>query len=138
MTRSAYESRFDRHVGALRTFVAREQHCNVPYAHIEAVGDEQVPLGRWVAYVRSRQRHGNLAHAQQVVLEAVPYWSWERRRPGPTAKAARNAEIRSLRAEKVSLAMIAETYGLSKQRVFQIARETRLSPRTGHSEQYEG
>ena len=138
MTRSAYESRFDRHVGALRTYVEREQHCNVPYAHTEPVDDEQVPLGRWVAYVRSRQRHGKQALPQQGVLNTVPHWNWERRRPGPGAKAARNAEIRSLRAEKVSLAMIAETYGVSKQRVFQIAREGRQSPRTGHSEQYEG
>lgn len=132
MMRSAYESRFEQHLGALQNFVAREKHCNVPYSHVE----DGIHLGRWVAYIRSRRRK-DLALAEQgaktqrkripdryvEALERVPGWDWAARRPGPTPKTDRNAEIRELRRNGVSLGVIAETYGLSKQRVHQLCSE---------------
>jgi hypothetical protein len=123
VTRS-YEWRFARHLGALTAYVAREGHTNVPYAHRERCADDEVALGRWVAYVRSRARAGRLAPDQAAQLEAVPGWHWQRRRPGPAPQHARNAEIRELRAASISLGVIADTYGLSKQRIFQITRPT--------------
>lgn len=119
MAKSVYESRFETHLGALRTFALREGHCNVPYAHSEG----SIPLGRWVAYVRTRNRRGRLSDAHASALETVPGWSWEQRRPGPQPKTDRNEEIRMLRRSGVSLSVIAETYGLSKQRIHQLCME---------------
>ena len=121
VTRS-FESRFERHLGALRAFVAREGHTNVPYGHHELIGADDVHLGRWVAYVRSRERQGRLSGAQRAQLDQIPGWHWELRRPGPEPKRQRNTEIKNLRAQGVSLAVIAESYGLSKQRVYQISK----------------
>lgn len=132
MIRSAYESRFQQHLGALQNFVAREKHCNVPYSHVE----DGLHLGRWVAYIRSRRRKDleGGGEASRVArkripdryveaLEMVPGWDWAARRPGPAPKTGRNAEIRELRRNGVSLGVIAETYGLSKQRVHQLCEE---------------
>lgn len=130
MAKSAYESRFEKHIGALQNFAVREGHCNVPYVHVE----DGIQLGRWVAYVRSRRRkdlsgtsghsgHQLLSDRYVEALDRVPGWSWEARRPGPAPKTDRNAEIRALRKQGVSLGMIAETYGLSKQRIHQLCME---------------
>mgnify|MGYP006277571335 CR=1 FL=1 len=130
MSKTAYESRFDDHLGALQTFRIREGHCNVPYAHVE----NGIALGRWVAYVRSRYRKDMtgengptrrlLSERHTQALSLIPGWSWEARRPGPTPKHDRNAEIRELRNSGISLSVIAETYGLSKQRIHQLCMES--------------
>ena len=131
MPSQVFENRFDIHLRALRSFVARERHCNVPYSHIE--GD--VNLGRWVSYIRARRRKDLRAktggssssvdrpervpahHVQ--ALESVYGWTWDARR-GPMPKTERNDEIRELYRSGVTLSVLAETYGLSKQRIHQI------------------
>lgn len=129
------ESRFELHLSALRSFVAREKHCSVPYSHVEG----GVQLGRWVSYIRARRRKdvkgwtsiGGITvldrprrvpehHVQ--ALEAIPGWTWEARR-GPAPKTERNAEIRELYMSGATLGILAETYGLSKQRIHQICSE---------------
>lgn len=117
---SAYESRFNHNLGALRQYASREGNCDVPYAHIEQYDGRDVPLGRWVAYLRTRYRSGSLNASRAASLETVAGWYWDLRKPGPRPKSDRNEEIRMLRAQGVSLATIAETYGLSKQRIHQL------------------
>ena len=120
MNPSAYQSRFEQHVEALRQYVAETGTCNVPHAHHVEKGGTSISLGRWVAYVRNRYRIGRLRDSQIAILEAIPGWTWAARKPGPPAKEKRNDEIRRLRAEGISLESIAFTYGLSKQRIHQI------------------
>lgn len=120
MASSAYEIRFARHMEALRQFAAREGHCEVPYSHIERVGDDDVALGRWAAYIRMRRRAGKVSASRLAQFSMVPGWSWEPRRPGPPPQSDRNKMMRKLRAEGVSLSVIAERFGLSKQRVYQL------------------
>ena len=89
---SRYASRFDRHVEALRTYVEREQHCNVPQHHLELVGDEPVALGSWVVKQRMLQRQGRLAAHRQIVLDAVPCWSWGLRPKSQASKAVKTVQ----------------------------------------------
>lgn len=119
---SAYESRFNHNLGALRAYAMREGHCNVPYVHVEQVDGRDVALGRWVAYLRTRYRSGRMNASRVALLQTVPGWYWEVRKPGPKPKADRNGEIAMLRSQGVSLAAIAETYGISKQRVHQLTK----------------
>ena len=120
MTPTAYENRFTRHVAALRCFVQREGHCRVPYAHIEAYDGEQVALGRWTTYIRKRHQTGKLSEARVAMFAIIPGWAWESRKPGPPPQIARNREIKKLRESGLSLSAIAEAYGLSKQRIYQL------------------
>lgn len=117
---NAYQSRFDKNLEALRQYAMREGHCHVPYVHVEDHGGREVPLGRWVAYLRTRYRSGHLNASRAAALQGVPGWYWDVRKPGPKPKGERNAEIRMLRSQGVSLATLAETYGLSKQRIHQL------------------
>lgn len=117
---SAYESRFHNNLGALRQYAVREGDCHVPYAHVELYENREVALGRWVAYLRTRYRSGNLSTGRIAILDGVPGWYWDLRKPGPRPKVERNEEIKMLRSRGVSLAAIAETYGLSKQRIHQL------------------
>lgn len=121
---NVYSQRFTQRLDALRAYVAREGHPNVPLAHTEPGPDGRpIELGRWTAYLRSRHRKGILPPEQQAPLEQIPGWTWEIRRPGPKPLADRNTKIRDLRAEGLSLDAIAETYGLSKQRVHQLTKK---------------
>lgn len=120
MASSAYEIRFARHMEALRRFAAREGHCDVPYAHVEDVDGDEVALGRWTTYVRMRKRAGKIPASRIAQLSTVPGWTWEPRRPGPAPQSERNRLMRKLRAEGVSLSVLAERFGLSKQRVYQL------------------
>lgn len=113
-------SRWERHLHALHTFIAREGHAAVPANHIEHVGADDVPLGSWVGYVRQRYRKGLLSPARIDELAGLAGWSWGPLRPGPDPEQVRNAEIRALRAQKLSLREIGDRYGLSRQRVHQI------------------
>jgi superfamily II DNA or RNA helicase len=59
-------------LAALRAFVAREGHAQVPYEHIE----HGLPLGKWVSSRRTQLRRGRLDPARVAELEALPGWSW--------------------------------------------------------------
>ena len=66
------QDRFDRALGLLRRFVAREGHAFVLPSHREA----GFALGEWVARRRSQYAAGSLSHDRIRALEAVPGWSW--------------------------------------------------------------
>ena len=58
-------------------------------------------------------------------LAGLPEWAWGPLPPGPDCHDARNAEIKALRAEGVSLGAIGERYGLTRQRIHQIVTRGR-------------
>jgi hypothetical protein len=122
---NVYSQRFTQRLDALRAFAVEHGHTDVPIAHTAHTPAGDLDLGRWVAYVRARHRKGALAPERAAPLEALPGWTWEPRRPGPKPLADRNAEIRGLRADGASLDSIAETFGLSKQRVHQLVQRGR-------------
>ena len=120
ITRS-YHTRWDHHYAALEQYVEREGSSRVPGPHREQFGGVDVPLGTWIATQRLRQRRGFLPPGRAALLEALPDWEWGPLPPGPQAQDERNAEIRRLRAEGVTLAEIGRRFGITRQRVHQIA-----------------
>ena len=118
-----YSRRFDDNIEALRKYAATHGTCAVPHTYRHTYPDgSSILLGRWVAYLRGRRAMGALTPDRIAALEAIPGWSWEPRRPGPKGETARNAEIKTLRAAGASLGSLAETYGLSRQRIHQIVQ----------------
>jgi hypothetical protein len=115
------EERLQQYLTALSAFSAREGHARVPASHVETLADgSPVNLGAWVGYIRQRKRAGLLPQSRVDAIGAVPGWEWGPLRPGPTADAARNTEILTLRSQGVSLQRIGDQFGLSRQRVHQI------------------
>jgi len=115
------EDRWNQYLTALEAFSTREGHARVPASHVERLDDGAVVnLGAWVGYIRQRKRAGLLPQTRVDAISAVPGWEWGPLRPGPTADAARNKEILTLRSQGVSLQRIGDQFGLSRQRVHQI------------------
>jgi hypothetical protein len=65
--------RFEKGLDALRTFVAREGHAEVPARFVEG----GFPLETWIGGRRSAYRRGKLDREQIAALEAVPHWTWD-------------------------------------------------------------
>jgi hypothetical protein len=120
VTRS-FNTRWDHHYAALLQFVAREGTAHVVASHREEFEGVIVPLGTWTATQRQRKRRGFLPPGRAALLEELPGWQWGPLAPGPAAETDRNTEIQRLRAEGVTLAKIAEQFGITRQRVHQIA-----------------
>jgi hypothetical protein len=116
--------RWNQHLEALHTYLAREGHSRVPATHTETITrsgtHETVALGTWVSYARQRYRAGKLSPARIADLTGLPGWEWGPLRPGPSADELRNAEIMAMRQNKASLREIGDAFGLSRQRVHQI------------------
>jgi hypothetical protein len=65
--------RWERNLAMLKQYVEREQHANVPDAHVE----DGFPLGSWVGATRSRHGRGRLGAERSAVLEAMSGWTWD-------------------------------------------------------------
>lgn len=85
------------------------------------VDDRQVRVGSFVAYVRHRYRKGLLDGDRAAQLERFAGWTWGTLPPGPKGEASRNERIRTLRREGYTLTELADTFGMSRQRIHQIA-----------------
>ena len=125
-----------KYLEALDTYIDREGTARVPVKHMEGT----VPLGRWVSSIRTYYRLGELQQDMIIALEGRADWAWVLQ-PGPKSKSGRNTEIVAMRSSGVTLQVIGETYGLSRQRVHQIlvvARrrevEPSTSPRVAHAD----
>lgn len=68
-----FDTAFEQGLTALRQFVAREGHADVPATHVE----NGYKLGTWVATKRNQRRQGKLSADRIAVLDAVPHWNWE-------------------------------------------------------------
>jgi hypothetical protein len=81
----------------------------------------EVGVGTFVAYTRARYRAGRLDPSRIAQLDAFPGWTWEPLAPGPAGLSRRNTEIRRLRRDGHTLTELSEAFGMSRQRVHQIA-----------------
>jgi len=111
---------FEQYVELLRKYAAREGHTRVPISHIEELDGRPIKLGSWVSYIRHRQRRGGLEQPRVEILSGLPGWQWGPLPPGPATKHGRDREILEKRSEGLSLRQIADSYGISRQRVHQI------------------
>lgn len=120
ITRS-FHTRWDHNYAALRQYVDREGTARVPSGHREDFHGKVVALGTWCSTQRQRQHAGFLPPGRADLLGELPGWEWGPLRPGPAERTARNEEIRRLRSEGVTLAEIGQRFGITRQRVHQIA-----------------
>ncbi|MBT3863135.1 MAG: hypothetical protein HOF71_05455 [Chloroflexi bacterium] len=118
-----HDQRFLLYIRALNQFRLREGHVKVPAIHVEVLDEERLTLGNWANYTRQRKRRGELPPERVRSLEMFPGWEWGPLRPGPPRKENRDKNIRQARLRGQSLSQIADTFGLSRQRVHQIVTE---------------
>ena len=121
-TRIPNQDRWERNFSALAQFVAREGNALVPAAHVELYEGRNTPIGAWVGYMRQRNRAGMLPTERKQKLESLTGWQWGPLRPGPASNTDRDNKILEMRSQGVSLQVIAQSVGVSRQRVHQIAR----------------
>ena len=62
---------------ALKLFISREGHANVPAKHSENCNGKEVPLGNWVTQRRMRRRKSQLEQQEVDRLNAISEWTWE-------------------------------------------------------------
>ena len=119
--------RWKKHYDALLTYSHRYGDALVPSGHVEfADSGEEINLGNWVSYMRTRYRQKALSNERICLLEEIPSWDWGPVRPGPKSRdivLERNQVIKSKYNSGQSLSGIAREYGLSRQRIHQIVKE---------------
>ena len=120
MTNELHQTRWDKRLYALDSFVAREGTALVPANYVESVNGSEINLGSWVSYLRTRYKKGSLSAKRIATLESYPGWEWGPLRPGPKPDDIRDAEIRQMRNNGKSLQEIGTEFGLSRQRIHQI------------------
>lgn len=122
-----HNTRWKKHYSALLQYHQRYGDAVVPSGHIEFLpSGEEINLGNWVSYMRTRYREKALSDERVSLLESIPTWKWGPIRPGPKSQMAtskRNQAIHSLYKNGHSLSKIGKEYGLSRQRVHQIIKE---------------
>ena len=124
-------TRWQAHLTALQQFATRMGSARVPASHTEVVEGRNIALGAWVGYMRQRNRAGLLSVERKANLESVTGWTWGPLRPGPASNTERDNNIVILRSEGLSLEKIAIKFGISRQRVHQIARSRSSSANNG-------
>lgn len=117
----SFDSRWNANVEALRAWAQLNGTPMAPAGATVVRDGRSVNVGSFVAYARSRQRKGLLDQSRRRELERIPGWTWEKLSPGPKGEVDRNEEIRDLRRQGVTLAELASRYGMSRQRIHQIA-----------------
>jgi len=122
-------NKWNTHIQALRTYVARTGTSRVPRNHVEVTEYGDVKLGAWVSYVRHRQRKGHLSPDQATELATLPNWAWGPLPAGRTSKPDRDRQIveRYGDGNGASLQQIASEFGLTRQRVHQIVKSARTT-----------
>ena len=123
-----HDMRWRRHYEALLQYNDRFGDALVPSGHVEFLDSgEELNLGNWVSYMRTRYRQNALPAQRVALLESIPSWEWGPVRPGPKSRdvvLVRNNEIISKHmAGGVPLSTLAREYGLSRQRIHQIIKE---------------
>jgi len=119
------KTKWQRNIGALQRFVAEHGHAKVPSTYVVDVGSEQIGLGTWVAYMRTKYRKQALNQEKISQLESLPGWLWNPGKPGPAGNPKRDEEIIRARQNGARLQKIAEDFDLSRQRVHQIIERSK-------------
>lgn len=117
----SFDSRWSANVEALRAWAKDNGTPMAPAGATIRRDGRDFNVGSFVAYARSRQRKGVLEQSRKKELERIPGWTWDKLPPGPKGEVERNEEIRKLRRQGVTLAELAEQFGMSRQRIHQIA-----------------
>ena len=121
-----HNTRWKKHYDALVTYSERYGDALVPSGHVEFVGSgEEINLGNWVSYMRTRYRQDALSSERISLLEGIPTWDWGPVSPGPKSRdivIERNSIIVARHKQGDSLSNIAKEYGLSRQRIHQIVK----------------
>ena len=118
------DERWQEHYNALLQYTTRTGNALVPTTHVEVFGGKNIALGAWVAYNRQRQRAGTLTEDRVQALSAITGWKWEKQQPGRRYDKSRDEKIISRYAGGSSAKDLAKEFGLSRQRVHQIVRNT--------------
>ena len=123
-----HHERWKKHYTALVQYQNRYGDAMPPSGHTEFLPDgEEINLGNWVSYMRTRYKQNALSDERIRLLESLPTWEWGPVRPGPKSKnevTERNEKIVESHKAGTSLSAIARRYGLSRQRVHQIVKES--------------
>lgn len=107
-----------RALDALDAYVTEHGTALVPTTHVQ----DGYNLGSWVTYIRSRYRKGSVKQELVRYLESLPGWNWGPLSPGPGAKTDRNVQIIERINEGQSLALVANEFGVTRQRIHQIVK----------------
>ena len=122
-----HEQRWKKYYNALLQYEKRYGDALVPSGHIEFLnGGEEINVGHWVRYMRTRYRQSLLSSQRIELLEAIPTWTWGPIRPGPKSKnyvIQRNEKIKVAYGKGQSPSVLAREYGLSRQWIYQIIKE---------------
>jgi Mor family transcriptional regulator len=121
------KTKWDRNMSALRDFVEENGHAKVPSTFVAGSGTDQINLGTWVAYMRTKYRKNSLGQDKIAELESMNGWVWNPGKPGPVGNPKRDAEIIKARQSGMNLQSIAEEFDLSRQRVHQIIERARTA-----------
>jgi superfamily II DNA or RNA helicase len=100
-------TKWDNGMRALRSFKAREGHCDVPYKHVE----QSVNLGQWVAYARSHKARsvpGALSLERIRQLDALGF-SWSVRSNQLDAAWATGYELLKQYVARTGSSLVART-----------------------------
>ncbi len=73
------EDAYQQWLAALKQYVTREGHANVPGTHKETIDGIEYNLGTWVSTRRKEFRKNKLAPERVVELEAIKGWGWSSR-----------------------------------------------------------
>ena len=123
-----HSSKWEFNYRLLLNYLDRVGDVIVPNDHIEIVENGlTVNLGNWVSYMRTRYHIGKLSKDRIMRLESVPTWTWGPIKPGPKSTHSlknRNEKIVADYKNGKSLAAIGKVYNLSRQRIFQIVKES--------------
>lgn len=121
-----HSKRWETNYKLLLQYYDRHENVLVPSDHVEFTqNNEQVNLGGWISYMRTRYRQGKLPNEKISMLEAIPTWTWGPIRPGPKSKDAiliRDSVILAEYTNGKSLSQIAKLHNLSRQRIHQIIK----------------
>lgn len=117
----SFDTRWNANVDALRAWAAKNGTPMAPAGAVIRRDGRDVNVGSFVAYARSRHRKGLLEQSRKKDLERIPGWTWDKLAPGPKGEVERNEQIRQMRRQGVTLAELAEQFGMSRQRIHQIA-----------------
>jgi hypothetical protein len=121
-----HHARWKKYYDALVQYEQRFGDAMPPISHVEFCSSgEEVNLGNWVSYMRTRYRQNALSEDRIALLEKLPTWKWGPVRPGPKSHdyvVLRNASIVNDHDSGMSLAQIAREHNLSRQRIHQIVR----------------
>ena len=118
------DARWQEHFNALSQYTNRTGSALVPTTHVEIFDGKNIALGAWVAYNRQRQRAGTLPQDRVQALSSLTGWKWEKQQPGRRYDKSRDEKIISRYAGGSSAKDLAKEFGLSRQRVHQIVRNT--------------